>query len=157
MEIVWIRTDRNNPDFSELCRKLNTELVQKLAGLPDPISSRAADTADFETVLLAVKDDVPVACAALRPFSENTVELKRMFVAPEYRRNGLGKSILEQCEEIAREKNYQVMVLETNVLLPDARSFYEKYGYTKTKSYGPYAFLKETLCMKKELFPPSVY
>ena len=92
-----------------------------------------------------------MACAALRPFSEDTVELKRMFVSPEWRRKGLGKTILQKCEEMARQKNYRYIVLETNILLPDARSLYEKAGYARIDSYGPYAFLKETLCMCKAL------
>ena len=149
--IKWIITDRNDADFTALCRKLNEELVLKLSGSVDPVSSRANATDDFESVILGKAGNVPVACAALRPFSEDTAEIKRMFVSPEWRRKGLGKTILEKCEEIARQEKYRCMVLETNTLLPDARSLYEKNGYVKIESYGPYAYLKETLCMGKTL------
>ena len=149
--VKWIKTDRNSTDFIALCRRLNEELVLKLSSSVDPVSSRANATDDFESVLLGKVENVPVACAALRPFSEDTAELKRMFVSPEWRRNGLGKTILEKCEEIARQEKYKHIVLETNILLPDARSLYEKNGYARIESYGPYAYLKETLCMGKTL------
>lgn len=149
--VKWITTDRNDADFTALCRKLNEELVLKLSGSVDPVSSRANATDDFESVILGKAGNVPVACAALRPFSEDTAEIKRMFVSPEWRRKGLGKTILEKCEEIARQEKYRCIVLETNTLLPDARSLYEKKGYVKIESYGPYAYLKETLCMGKTL------
>lgn len=131
---------------------LNQELVQKLSGSADPISSRADKTDDFETVLLAKANHVPVSCAALRPFSSDTAELKRMFVLPDWRKNGLGTELLGKCEEIARHRNYRFLVLETNILLPDAKSLYEKNGYVKRASYGPFASLQETLCMQKALF-----
>ena len=149
--VRWIITDRNDTDFNALCQRLNEELVRKLSGSADPISSRANATDDFGSVLLGKDGKVPVACAALRPFSEDTVELKRMFVSPKWRRKGLGKAILQKCEEMARQENYRYIVLETNILLPDARSLYEKAGYARIDSYGPYAFLKETLCMGKAL------
>ena len=149
--VRWIITDRDDADFIALCRRLNEELVLKLSGSVDPISSRANATDDFGSVLLGKNEKVPVACAALRPFSEDTVELKRMFVSPEWRRKGLGKAILQKCEEMARQEKYRHIVLETNILLPDAKTLYEKNGYGRIDSYGPYAFLKETLCMGKTL------
>jgi GNAT superfamily N-acetyltransferase len=150
--VEWIQTDRENSDFTALCQMLNQELVLKLSGSVDPISSRADKTDDFEMVLLAKADHVPVACAALRPFSSDTAELKRMFVLPAWRNKGIGNTLLGKCEELARHHNYRFLVLETNILLPDARSLYEKNGYVKRASYGPFAILQETLCMQKSLW-----
>lgn len=152
MKLEWIQTDRENSDFTALCQLLNRELVLKLSGSGDPISSRADKTDDFETVLLAKTNLVPVACAALRPFSTDTAELKRMYVLPERRNHGLGSILLGKCEEIARYRNYRFLVLETNILLPDAKRLYEKNGYVKRASYGPFASLQETICMQKALF-----
>ena len=151
MQVEWIITDRNNTDFIFLCGQLNHELVTKLPGPVDPISSRAEDTDDFQYVLLGKADGIPIACAAIRPFSQNTAELKRMYVSPEWRRRGLGMTIIEKCEAIAHQCQYRTIVLETNTRLPDARSLYEKAGYEEPESYWPYAFLDDTFCMKKDI------
>lgn len=151
MNTEWKTTDRYDPDFAELCRRLNEELVSIVAVSVDPISSRAAETDDFETVILAFADNVPAACAALRPFSKDSAEIKRMYVCPEFRKKGIGTEMLSRLENGARAKGYAFLVLETNVLLPEARSLYESNGYARMESYGPYAFLEDTLCMRKAL------
>ena len=57
--VRWIITDRNDADFNALCQRLNEELVRKLSGTADPISSRANATDDFESVLLGKDGKVP--------------------------------------------------------------------------------------------------
>jgi ribosomal protein S18 acetylase RimI-like enzyme len=56
-------------------------------------------------------------------------ELWGIYVEPAFKRSGIGKELLEYCEEIGKERNYTeniLWVLEKN---KPARLFYEKMGY----------------------------
>jgi GNAT superfamily N-acetyltransferase len=48
--------------------------------------------------LVAYLDGMPVACGALRPIDENSVEIRRMFVTHAARRKGLARAILIELE-----------------------------------------------------------
>lgn len=149
--VEYFNTDKNNEMFNELCFQLNSELSQALSGPVNPIVTRANNTDDFSDVIIAVENNIPIGCIALRPFSADTAEIKRMYVIPQKRAAGIGKILLEKCLSLAKKSGYQYAVLETNEKLPIAKSLYINAGFAKMPSYGPYAALEETLCMKKKL------
>lgn len=151
LNIEYFYTDKNNEIFNELCFQLNSELTQALSGAVNPIVTRANNTDDFSDVIIAVENNIPIGCIALRPFSADAAEIKRMYVIPQKRATGIGKILLEKCLSLAKKSGYLYAVLETNEKLPIAKCLYINAGFTKMPSYGPYAALEETLCMKKKL------
>ncbi len=46
-------------------------------------------------VLIAYHDGVAVGCGAFKPYWKNTVEIKRMFVLPEFREQGIARKLLK--------------------------------------------------------------
>jgi len=52
--------------------------------------------------LVVYEQDRPLACGGLRRLNSETVEVKRMYVVPEARGRGLGRSLLASLEEQAR-------------------------------------------------------
>ena len=61
---------------------------------------------------------------------EDTCELVKMYLLPEARGIGLGKSIIELCLEKARELGFRNIYLESMPELSRALKIYEKFGFT---------------------------
>ncbi|MEY4904759.1 MAG: hypothetical protein RLZZ292_2574 [Bacteroidota bacterium] len=60
---------------------------------------------------------------------EGVVELSRMYLLPEARGKGIGKFLLQHCENIAQALGYQQIYLESMPELRLALPLYEKSGY----------------------------
>src|SRR5689334_5859302 len=63
--------------------------------------------------LLAFVDGRAAACGAYRRHDEAHCEAKRVFVRPDFRGHGLGKSILARLISEAQAAGYEVMVADT--------------------------------------------
>lgn len=61
----------------------------------------------------------------------NTCELKKMYFLPEARGIGLGKRLLQECLEAARELRYTQVYLETLEHMGDAIQLYEGFGFKR--------------------------
>jgi putative acetyltransferase len=70
-----------------------------------------------------------VGCAGLRPRSRRRAELCKMYILKSARGRGLGKRLLEDLLEAARQGGFAEVWLETNSVLTVATSLYEKYGF----------------------------
>lgn len=105
-----------------------------------------------DTIFMMAYDGArPVGCGAIRPIASEVVELKRFFVVPEYRQQGIGALILTQLEAVACELNYSVLRLETGAQQPESIKFYKKHGYYEIERYGEYASCESSLCYEKRL------
>ena len=60
---------------------------------------------------------------------EGTCELVKMYLLPEARGIGLGRTLIEKCLETAREKGFQQVYLETLDELHLALKIYAKFGF----------------------------
>ncbi len=60
---------------------------------------------------------------------ENTCELVKMYLLPEARGTGLGRSIIEQCLEKAKALGYRQVYLETMPELRQALNIYARFGF----------------------------
>lgn len=64
--------------------------------------------------------------------NEETVELRKMYFAPELRGRGWGKKTLTRMIERARELGFKRIYLETASPLKEAIGLYQSFGFTKT-------------------------
>lgn len=88
--------------------------------------------------ILLIKDekkDIFAGCVALKKHNENTCEMKRLFILPEFRNKGYGKILINKIINIAKSKNYQYMILDTLMELKPALYLYRKFGFNETKPY----------------------
>jgi GNAT superfamily N-acetyltransferase len=97
------------------------------------------------------ENDIAVGCGAFREKENDTVEIKRMFVNPDYRKRGIAAAVLKELENWAAELNYTYTILETGKKQPEAISLYQKSGYTIIPNYPPYEEMDNSVCMKKTL------
>jgi putative acetyltransferase len=68
----------------------------------------------------------------LYPMDSQTVELRKMYFAPELRGHGMGKKTLTRMIERARELGFTRIYLETASQLKEAIGLYKKFGFTQT-------------------------
>jgi len=106
-------------------------------------------------IVVAWADEEAVGCGAVRLIDAETAELKRMYVVPDCRRQGLAGAILRFLEDRARALGATRVVLETVVDPPAAVALYRAAGYTETPKFGPYVESEISFCMSKSFEPPT--
>ena len=106
---------------------------------------------DVRTVVVACVDGRAVGCGALRPYAAETVEVKRMYVRPDWRGQGIAGRVLRELEGWARELGFARIILETGKKQPAAIGLYDKHGYRRIENYGPYAGQPNSVCFEKRL------
>ncbi len=79
--------------------------------------------------LLVWRGDDPVACGGLKRLDAEACEIKRMFVAPQARGEGLAGVLLVALEDEARRLGYAIARLDTGPRQPHAQRMYERAGY----------------------------
>ena len=83
---------------------------------------------DGEFLVGCVEDEI-VAVGGYQPRGDETVEIRRMRVHPDYRRRGYGTELLRALENRARASGFDRFVLETHERLTAAQRLYERCGY----------------------------
>jgi len=82
--------------------------------------------------LVAWQNREIVGTGAFRPWSDDTVEIVRMSVKRENRRQGIGREILAALCRAAYRQGYKRAVLETTAHWQDVIAFYQAFGFEIT-------------------------
>ena len=90
---------------------------------------------------LAMAGDEVLACGGLQWIDDSVAEVKRMWVAPASRGQGLATRMLSFLERAAVGDGYLTVRLDTNPVLVEAIAMYRKAGYRDIERYNdnPYA------------------
>ncbi len=83
------------------------------------------DTKDFIIVAVNKLQDI-IGCVMLQPLDDQVVKLRQMAIAEYLQGKGLGRVMVSNAEETARENGYRSIVLHARIT---AKGFYEKMGY----------------------------
>jgi putative acetyltransferase len=77
------------------------------------------------------QDEVVVGTAAYQPIArgKKAVEIRKMYLLPAVRNQGLGRYLLQELEKAIAIKDYQEIWLETASILKEAVKLYELNGY----------------------------
>jgi GNAT superfamily N-acetyltransferase len=67
-------------------------------------------------------------------------EVKRLWVRPDLRREGIGLRLMNEIESHARELGFTTLFLETGPAQPEALALYPSHGWTKIEQYPVGAF-----------------
>jgi len=86
-------------------------------------------------ILLAKQDERIVGCVALRKLEGTISEMKRLYVAPEARGQGIGRKLAEAVILCAKELGYQCMRLDTVASMEAANRLYSSLGFQPISAY----------------------
>ncbi len=103
------------------------------------------------TFLVARDGDRAVGCGAIRLLDPTTAEVKRMFVEPGQRGQGVGRAVLASLEAAAAQLGVKRLVLETGVYQDAAISLYRRAGFTQVGCWGEYSSSPTSVCFQKNL------
>ena len=142
------RTTSDNQDFQLLIIELD-RLLKITDGDDHDFYSQYNKTENIKNVVIFYDDQKAVGCGAFKRYEENVVEIKRMYVLPDYRGKNIGLKIINELEVWAKELNYKKCILETGIKLQSAIALYLKSGYKITDNYGQYEEVENSICMKK--------
>jgi putative acetyltransferase len=144
------RSSSDDSHFISLVKLLDADLAQR-DGSEHSFYAQFNKIDNIKHVVIAFKDQEPVGCGAIKEFSPEAAEVKRMYVLPEERGKGLASMILHELEAWAYELSFKSCVLETGKRQPEAIALYLKNGYERIKNYGQYAGVENSLCFAKRL------
>jgi putative acetyltransferase len=145
-----VRTNSHNPDFISLVRHLDADLAVR-DGQDHAYYAQFNKIDAIKHVVIAYLNDQPVGCGAIKAYGPGIMEVKRMFVPPENRKQGIAGKILTELERWGMELSCSKFVLETGKRQPEAIGLYEKHGYTRIPNYGQYAGMENSVCFEKAL------
>ena len=148
--ISLIRTNSENIDFIKLVKLLDSDL--KIRDGDDHEFYNQFNKIDLiKHVVVVYENDIPLGCGAIKQYNSSSTEIKRMFVLPESRGNGLASLILNELEQWASELSFKKCILETGIKQPEAIRLYSKNGYNLMLNYGQYEGVKDSRCFCKFL------
>src|SRR5258708_23125653 len=86
-------------------------------------------------LLLGSRDEEWIGCCALRRFTDEVGEMKRLYVKQTARGADLGRSLTERLVAKARALGYRRMVLDTLQGMVAAQTLYRSVGFRETAPY----------------------
>ncbi|MFE9857897.1 GNAT family N-acetyltransferase [Streptomyces sp. NPDC005780] len=150
----------DHPDAVKLNDQVQLEYAERYGDEGDitPLDATMFDPPHGLYLLAYDAYDRPVATGGWRSqernaegYSDGDAELKRMFVIPEGRGQGLARRILAALEDDARAAGRTRMVLETGDQQPEAIALYLSSGYAPCEKFGHYRTYDSSLCYAKPL------
>jgi GNAT superfamily N-acetyltransferase len=156
MSLQVVAEPYGSPAAVTLTDRVQLEYVDRYGG-PD---STPVDPDEFGPpsggFLIGYLGGVPVAMGGVRPYEDGAVEIKRMYVVPEVRGQGLSRVMLDALEDLARALGASRVVLETGEKQPEAMRLYETSGYQRITGFGHYQGQPLSVSYGKSLVVPDV-
>ena len=126
-------------DIRDLFREYEKELDEDICfqsfedELKDPLKKYGPPSGDL---ILAYWEDEVAGCIALTKMKESSAcEMKRLYVKPSFRKNKIGKLLVEELLTSAKEKSYAKMRLDTFLKLQAAVHLYQQFGFENISAY----------------------
>jgi ribosomal protein S18 acetylase RimI-like enzyme len=146
---VRLASSKDAEVIGRLLHEFNTEFAQPTPA-PDWLASRARLLFDAGDTVVLVAGAPPEGLAVLR-FRHSIWSaglecyLAELYVVPERRGLGIGRSLMESAVETARQRGADYMFLGTSENDVGARHLYERLGFTNREGgpEGPIMFVYE--------------
>ena len=115
--------DHNTKEYRQMVG-LRNEILRKPLGLS--LKKEELDKEKDDILIGAFEEDKMLGCCLLTRVDDNNVRLRQMAVQNNLQGKGIGASMLNFAENVARDAGYKNMVMHAR---KTALHFYEKLGY----------------------------
>lgn len=133
-------SDPDGPDARWCLEQYYGELRLRFAEGFDPGRSLLADPGEMRrprgVFLVARQGERPVGCGVVKVTSPGVGYVKRMWVDPGHRGQGVGRGLLRALEGAAAELGCTTVQLETNRVLTGAIALYRSEGYLEVAPFN---------------------
>lgn len=148
--VSFFRTDSTNSDFIQLSSLLDKDIANRTPNSNDFFSQHnKIDLIKY--VIVAYMNNMPVSCGAIKESDAQTMEIKRMYTLPQYRRQGIGQKVLIELENWTGKLRYTKCILQTGSKHEEAIALYKNCGYVLMSNYGQYSHDNESICFEKKI------
>lgn len=158
-EIVIVPAPAPTAEVAALIGELNDELAALYT--PEQRHGLALDAIFQPHVrfFVAWRDGRPVGCAGVA-FFEGFAEVKRMYVRPEARGQGIADALIARIAAETMASGRDLLRLETGVHQKAAVGFYRRHGFGDCAAFALYtamppAAIITSVFMEKRLLPPG--
>jgi len=143
MTLVQVETPQQIEEVRRLLREYEASLNVSLCfqGFEKELAELPGDYAPLRgRLLLECDGDQLAGCVALRELDEETCEMKRLYLRPEFRGQGAGRRLARAVIQEARTLGYKRMRLDTLAAMQEAKALYESLGFKRIEPYyrNPY-------------------
>ena len=137
-----------DPEHADARRCLRAYYAELGRRSDRPFDPRSGSTAEPHEVrapagafLVAYLGGEPIGCGAVKHLPGGPTDIKRMWVAESARGLGIGRRLLRELEQLARDSGAEEARLETNAALVEAIALYRFAGYAEVPAFNdePYA------------------
>ena len=145
----------DNQDFIQLCNLLEKEHLEVIKEQRSPNGNCLNNLDKFKIVFVVYDDLKPVGCLAMKDKIDDVIEVGRLYVLPEYRKNGIASMLFINVFDKARKLNAKRIILDTYKRFEAAISLYKKLGFYEINNYiadSPYS-----VCMEKIIEGGNTY
>jgi len=114
----WLGIDLGFQKFEK-----ELENLQQMYGLP------------VGGIILVKENEAFIACAGIRKIEVATAELKRMYIRSSHRGLGIGRQLLAEAIELAKQCGYERIRLDTLSSMQPAMQLYKSAGFKEIPAY----------------------
>ena len=137
--IKIISGNENLAEIEKLFEEYKTELNVDISFQPEDITAEEISKIYSEPkgkIYLAIVDNEPAGCIAFHQMeNKNNCEIKRLFVRKNFRGLSIGKILIKNVIEDAKNLGYKEIYLDTLSTLKSACKLYEKFGFEQIEPY----------------------
>ena len=145
----------DHPDAQELTERAQAYYVELYGGRDDDPLTAAEFTRPRGGFVVGYLDGAPVAMGGwsltVSDLGDRAAKIRRMFVDPAVRRQGLARALLGHLEEEAARHGVTMIILATGQPQVEAIGFYRSHGYVDVTPFGFYAGSDQVVCLGKML------
>ncbi len=150
MELHFKHVYAEDPEFLRLAGALDDYFYERYGGLARRYElCQGLEAMDCR--ILAFYDADAVGCGGWRRIEGNLAEIKRIFIQPDQRRQGVAWTLLRVLENDAKRSGCTRAVLGAGAEEYGALAFYQSCGYRFCDAFGDFAGDKNCVCMEKLL------
>lgn len=146
-----------DPDAAALIAELNAELDALYRPDDNHFALDESEVTEGRgAFLVAFFDGNPAGCGAVRLISDSRAEIKRMYVKPSVRGQGVGRALLTRLEAEAKALGAAHLVLEMGDSQPGADALYRRAGFIQIPCWGEYLATPASVCLGKQIYQEPV-